>query len=132
VSTETELEGERAAFVALPDGTLVVDEGPDDVQPLADALETELAPPYRAEGVRRAEGVWAVGGRRIEVARLDADGEIIDLTMVGGESTLQVDGERAFGSLPEVERLAGGESGDYAVHAERIDGDLWEVRIAPL
>ena len=38
---------------------LVVEEGPDDVAPLAEALERELRPPYRAEAVRRGDGLWA-------------------------------------------------------------------------
>jgi len=126
VTAQTELEGERAAFVALPDGALVIEDGPDDVQPLADAVETELRPPYRAEAVRRDEGVWAVAARRIQVVELDHDGEEIELTIRDGERTLTVDGESGFGSIRELEALA---DGDAAIRARRIDGADWEVRV---
>ena len=126
VAAQTDLEGGRAAFVALPDGTLIVEDGPDDVQPLADAVETELQPPYRAEGVRRGEGIWAVAARRIEVAQLDHDGEELQLTIRNCERTLLVDGEPGFGSVRELEELA---EGDAAIRATRIDGQDWEVRV---
>jgi hypothetical protein len=126
VAAQTDLEGERAAFVALPDETLVIEDGPDDVRPLADAVETELRPPYRAEAVRRGEGIWAVAARRIQVIQLDHDGEELQLTIRDGERTLLVDGEPAFGSVRELETLAGG---DAAIRAQRIDGEDWEVQV---
>ena len=62
VSVDAELPGDEVHFAALPDGTLLVDEDVPDgaLVPLAEAVEQMLAPPYRAEGVRRGEGVWAV------------------------------------------------------------------------
>lgn len=129
VSVETDLAAESAAFVALPDGTLVIEDGPDDVRPLADALETELKPPYRAEAIRRAEGVWAAAARRIQVAELQHEGEELEVAVRGGDRTVTVDGEPDFGSIRELETLA---DGDAVVHATRIDGDLWEVRVAKL
>jgi hypothetical protein len=65
-----ELKGNRVIFVALPGGDLVVEDGPDAVAPLAEALERELQPPYRAEAIRRDEALWAVAGRRIEVLKV--------------------------------------------------------------
>jgi hypothetical protein len=122
-----ELEGTRATFVALPSGDLVVDEGPDGLAPLATAIERELQPPYRAEAVRRDDGLWAVAARRIEVVELPGvAGEEIELTAHGGERTMLVDGERAFGGMPALERP------DHVVRAHRIDGELWEVDAAPL
>jgi hypothetical protein len=122
-----ELEGDRAAFVALAGGDLVVEEGPDDLEPLTAALEQELPPPYRAEAVRRERTVWAVAGRRIVVVELpDVAGEELELTMSDGEHTLMIDGERRFGSIPALERPG------HVVRARRIDGDLWEIETAPL
>jgi len=121
------LDGERALFVALPAGDLVVEEGPSDVEPLAAALEREIEPPYRAEAVRRDGGLWAVAGRMIEVVELPGvAGEELELTMHGSERTLVVDGERAFGSITALERPG------KAVRARRIDGELWEVEADPL
>jgi hypothetical protein len=122
-----ELEGDRAAFVALAGGDLVVEEGPDDLEPLTVALEQELSPPYRAEAVRRERTVWAVAGRRIEVVELpDVAGEELELTMNDGEHTLMIDGERRFGSIPALERPG------HVVRARRVDGDVWEIETAPL
>ena len=122
-----QVEGSSAAFVALPDGDLVVEEGPDDVAPLAEAIERELRPPYRAEAVRRDDGLWVVAGREIEVVELaGVSGEEIELASHGDERTLLVDGERSFGSIQGLERP------DHVVRAHRIDGDLWEVDATPL
>jgi len=122
-----EVEGERASFVALPGGDLVLEEGPDGLEPLAAALEQEVPPPYRAEAVRREGGLWAVAGRRIEVVELPGvDGQELELSVHGGERTLLVDGERSFGGVPALERP------EHVVRARRIDGELWEVESAPL
>ena len=55
------LQGDAVHFAALGDGSLILDEDQPDgaLAPLADALETRLAPPYRAEGVRRDGTLWA-------------------------------------------------------------------------
>lgn len=122
-----EVEGERASFVALPGGDLVVEAGPDGLEPLAAALEQELSPPYRAEAVRRDGGLWAVAGRRIEVVELPGvGGQELELSVHGGERTLLVDGERSFGGVPALERP------EHVVRARRIEGDLWEVESARL
>lgn len=124
---EPGLKGERAVFVALPGGDLVVEEGPEGLEPLAAALERELQPPYRAEAVRRDDGLWAVAGRRIEVVELPGvAGDEVELAARGDERTFLVDGERAFGSIPALERP------DHVVRARRVDGELWEVDSAPL
>jgi hypothetical protein len=129
------LLGDEVHFVALPDGTLVVDEAvPDDsLAPLAEAVEEAIEPPYRAHGVRKSSRVWAVGAHRVEVASLpDVRGDDIELTVHDGERTLVVDGEREFGGVPALERLAAERHDAYAVRAERVDGNLFEIRIAPL
>jgi hypothetical protein len=127
-----ELRGDVVHFVALPDGTLVVDEDVPDgaLGPLADAIEAIVAPPYRAEAVRREEPVWAVAARRIEVVELPGlDGEELEVAVRGEERSLVVDGRRTFGLVPALERLA---QGDAVVRGQRIDGDLWEIKVDPL
>ena len=105
-STEAELPGEQVHFVALPDGTLVVEEDVPDgsLVPLAEAVEPSLTPPYRAEGVRRDGSLWAVGAKRIEV--------------------------RAFPSHDEDE-LELVEDG-VVILGTRLDGDLFEVEVRQL
>jgi hypothetical protein len=139
VTTTTEatgLEGDEVSFVALPDGSLLVDEevGDESLAPLADAIEEQIRPAYRARGVRRQGDVWAVAASKIEVVHLEPDvaGDEIELVVRAGERTLTVDGARSFGGAPQLERLAERRSTDYVVHASRLDGSLWEVKISPL
>ena len=130
-----DVEGDAVRFVSLPDGSLLVEDGSDSsFDALAAAVEQELRPPYRARGVRRGESLWAVEASRIEVLALpDAPGgDAIDLTHTEEGTILAVDGQQIFGSLPALEQRGEREGADYAVHAERLDGDLWEIRAAAL
>ena len=134
VAVEAEgVEGDQVRFVALPDETLLVEEG-QDVEPLAAALDDVVQPPYRAEAVRRGEAQWAVGVRRIEVVELedDPEGESLTLTSRDGERTLLVDGVPAFGSIPALERLGATRGESYVVEGQRLAESIWEVRVTPL
>ena len=79
-----EIQGDAVNFVALGDGTLLVEEEQGDatVEPLATAIEQKLEPPYRARGARQTDVLWAVSARRIETARFEAEGERIELFKV--------------------------------------------------
>lgn len=103
---EASVPGDEVDFVALPDGTLIVDQDVPDgaLGPFADAVEASLEPPYRARGVRQDGEVWAVAARRIEV--------------------------RAFPDVAEdeLELL----EGDTVVIGTRLDGDLFEVETTPI
>jgi len=130
-----DVEGDAVRFVSLPDGSLLVEEGSDSsLDALAAAVEQELRPPYRARGVRRGESMWAVEASGIEVLALpDAPGgDAIDLTRTADGTILAVDGQQIFGSIPALEERGEREGADSAVHAERLDGDLWEIRAAAL
>jgi hypothetical protein len=129
----SELPGNEAAFVALPEGTLLV-EGEADVEPLADALESQIDAPYRAIAVRRDKRFWGVAARRIEVVHLPGvSGDELELSVNEGERALRVDGMPSFSILPALERLAE-QRGlvAYVLRAQRLDGDLWEIQLAPL
>ena len=127
------VEGDRVRFVALPDDTLVVEEG-GDVAAIADALDEVLQPPYRAEANRRDENQWAVGLRRIQVVELpdDPGGDEVTLTVSDDSRTLVVDGSQVFGSIPQLEALGEARGKSYVVQAKRLDGSIWEVEILPL
>jgi hypothetical protein len=130
-----DIEGDSARFVVLPDGTLLVEDGPESsLEQIAAAVEQELRPPYRARAVRRSETMWAVEAKRIQVVELpDAPaGDAIEVTRTDEGTTTSVDGQRIFGSMPALEELGEQQGRDFAVHAERLDGDLWEVRAAAL
>jgi hypothetical protein len=135
VTAEARLPGDTVHFVALPDGTLIVDEDVPDgaLDPLAEAVEAELPRPYRAEATKRGAELWAVGASRIAVVRIpeEIDGDTIELAVRDGERTLAVDGLRAFGSVPSLEAVASGMAA-YVIRAARIDDDLWEVTVVPL
>jgi len=126
-----DLAAEQVEFVVLPDSTLVVEDaaGDADLSALADAVEAQLAPPYRAQAVPRGEGLWAVAARSIEVATFSTEGEEVTLTRHEGARTLAVDGVDTFGSIPELEALGEREGDSYVARAKRIDGDLWEVQV---
>ena len=125
-------------FSVLPDGTLVVDDSldlePGSLDPLAGALESTLQPPYRASAVWRGGSRWAVAGRRIEAVELPADvrGDEIVVSVSGHQRSLSVDGEPAFGSRPELERLGHARADSFVVRAERLADRFLEVEITPL
>jgi hypothetical protein len=124
-TVEADLPGDHASFVVL-ENQVVIEEGPDDVSALADAIS--LDPPFRAEAVRRSEGIWAVAARRIEVVRLPGqDGAELEQARHGGELTFVVDGSRRFGTIAALER-----DGDYSVRARRLNGELWEAEASLL
>jgi hypothetical protein len=121
------LAGERALFVALPDGRLVIEEGSGGLEPLAAAVDAELPRPYRAEAIRRERGLWAVAANAIEVVELPGiAGREIELVSHGGDRILSVDGERSFGTIAALERP------QHVVRARRIEGAVWEVEVDAL
>jgi hypothetical protein len=122
--------GDSARFVGLEDGSLLIEEGDGDLTALADAIEHEIARPYRATAVRRGETTWAVAAHRLRVIELpEPGGDEVELALRGEDKTLVVDGNRSFGTMPELEQLA---DGDAVIRANRLDGTLWEVRVDPL
>jgi hypothetical protein len=131
-----ELVGDELEFVTLPDGTLLVDdELPEDaLAPLAEAVEQELGPPYRASAIRRQDAVWAVAANRIEVVEVpeDVEGDTVNLVVQGDERTLLVDERPGWVDVPTLESFARQRHRDFVLHAERLDGDLWSVKVNAL
>jgi hypothetical protein len=130
-----DLKGDTVHFVALPDGTLVVDEDEPDgaLASLADAVEQTTVAPYRAEAVRKGPTTWAVAASRIAIASVPGlTGDEVELTSTREGRVLKVDGRTTMGSARELERLGETEGTEYAVVAKRLDGDLWEVEATAL
>jgi hypothetical protein len=131
----TAADGEQVTFVALADRTLLLEDGDvSDASGLADAVEQELPAPYRARAMRTPP-VWVIQARRIEVLELPEapGGDALDLAKtLDGRPELSVDGQQVFGTVRALEERGGLLGPEYAVHAERLDGDLWEVRAAAL
>lgn len=129
------LAGDTIEFTTLPDGDLLIDEeqGDADVSALADAVEKELGPPYRARGARQDGDLWAVLANRIEVVRFEYPrADTLELSRKDSWQELRVDGEPSMGRAPLLERLGEAAGPDFFVKAERLDGDLWEVRVSAL
>jgi hypothetical protein len=129
-----ELTGEAATFVVLEDGSVVTDEDvPDEsLVPLADAIDEQLAAPYRAAAIRNDDDVWSVVAESVAIVELPGlEGDVVDLTVVAGERTLTIDDEPTIRPLPALDALAE-EHGDVAVHAERVDGDVFAADVFPL
>ena len=131
-----EIQGDAVDFATLANGDVIVDteQGDADLSPFADAVERQLAPPYRVVA-RRGEGdQWSVAARGIDVLELHFEGgDEIELASIDGQIDLKVDGAPSSSRIPELENAGEAANGeDYVVQAERLDGDLWEVRASPL
>ena len=131
------LAGDRVEFTTLPNGDVIVGEeaGDADLTPLADAVERSVSPPYRAVAARQRADLWSVGVKRIAVAQIAfPDADELELSRHDGvRSELRVDGEPSDAAVPlELERLGEDAGDEFYVEAERIDGDLWEVRATAL
>ena len=130
-----ELRGDRVHLVSLADGTLIVEEDEPDgaLTPLADAVDRMLAPPYKAEGVRRSGDTWAIAASRIALVELPGlAGDEVELAATREGHVLKVDGQTTLGRATALERLGEAEGTEYVVRARRVDGDLWEVEASAL
>ena len=130
-----DIDANAVRWVGLPDGTILVEDGPDSsLESLAIAVEEKLEPPYRARAARQVGDVWAVQATRLEVIALpDAPaGDTIDVARNGATTTVIVEGREIVDSVPELEERGAREGAAYAVRAERLDGALFEVQASAL
>jgi hypothetical protein len=130
------LPGESLEFVALPDGTLVVDDDLPDgaLTPLADALEPQIAAPYHGFAFWQGGDVWAVAAKRVQVVEVpeDVPGDEVDLAVNDGSRSVAIDGEESTAEIPSLEAFASQTFGSFVLHASRLDDLLWEVTVSPL
>ena len=82
-----------------------------------------LEPEFEALTDEELRGKTAEFKQRLE------NGETLDELLF---EAFAADGRQLFGTLAALERRGEREGRDYAVHAERLDGDFWEVRAAAL
>ena len=131
-----DIAGDAVEFATLANGDVIVDteQGDADLSPFADAVEQHVEPPYRVVARRGEDDVWSVAARVIDVLEVEfSGGDEIELSSVGGTLDVRVDGEPWSGHIPALEHAGEAADGeDYVVQAERLDGDLWEVRASPL
>ncbi len=128
------LPGYEIEFVALADGSIIVDEDVPDatVAPLADALS--LPAPYHAFGLRQDADVWSVAAKRVQVVEVpeEVDGDEIQLVVSDESRTLLVDDLPSSATVPSLEAFAAEQFGSFVVRASRLDDLLWEVTVIPL
>jgi hypothetical protein len=128
------LPGDEVEFVALADGSLIVDEDLPDgtLAPLADALS--LPAPYHAFGLHQEADLWSVAAKRIQVVEVpeDVEGDEIQLVVTDETRTLLVDDLPSSAPVPSLEAFAAEQFGSFVVRASRLDDLLWEVTVIPL
>ena len=128
-------QDDEAEFVVLPDGRLVVEDGPAgfDPAPFAAALTSAIESPYRAVARRRPE-LWAVGACSIQVVELvdDPGGDTVELVADANGITVRIDEVPALTVLHELEQLGRARSRAHVVRARRLAGRLFEVEVEPL
>lgn len=131
-TVDLDASGSEAWFVALPDGSLVVEDG--DADPESFRAAFSLAPPFRAHAVRRNGATWAVAARRIETLELEEapSGDEVEIAWDGAERTVRIDGEPTLQGVPALERLAAARHATYVVTARRLAGAVWEIAVSPL
>jgi hypothetical protein len=130
-----DLTGDGYEFVVLEDRSLIVDESAPDLSDLAEAIEQDLEPPYRASAGRQDDKYWLVTAKPIDIDVMAVEGgEELELSSVDGVRTFKLDGEPADAArIPSSLLRRGEERGDdFVVRARRIDGDMWEVTADPL
>jgi hypothetical protein len=131
-----DLPGEQLEYVALADGTLVVDEDVPDgsLSPLAEALEGQISPPYHGYAFWQQDDVWAVAAKRVQIVEVpeDVPGDEVELAVNDGSRSTAVDGEKSGAEIPSLEAFASQQFGSFVLRASRLDELLWEVTVIPL
>jgi hypothetical protein len=131
-----DLDLDSVEFTALPDGTLLVDEELPDgaLAPLAEAVESSLAAPYRARAVRTDGSLWSIAANQIDVLDVpeEIDGDVVSLAVQGHDRTLLVDDRPVWADVPTLAAFAAERHADFVLQAERLDGSLWAVKVNPL
>jgi hypothetical protein len=128
------ISADTVDFVALPDGELLAEDdetADEDLSVLADAVEERVQPPYRVHARRAGGDDWEILAYRLDVLTF-AYGRADSLRLLreDGETELLADGEPVDDRIPELEAAGEAAGRDYVVQAERLDGDLWEIRAA--
>jgi len=132
-----ELGGTEIRFFALADGSVIVDEQEGDapLDPLLDALEGRVEPPYRAHAILIGEGFWSVSAKPVEVVELPGV-ELDDFTAARyGDGDLLVDEEPVGDPAPfaPLEQVAADRGQpDFFCEASRLEGATFAVAFTPL
>jgi hypothetical protein len=104
------------------------------LSPLADALEQSVAAPYRARAVRSEGDVWGIAANRIDVIEVaeEIEGDTVSLVVQGDQRTFLIDDRPGWADVPTFEDYALERHREFVLHAERLDGNLWSVKVNAL
>ena len=132
------------AFRAFREGIFGAPRDAVVVAHAVEALDPLVERPYEALVVHRGETTWAAAARAIaaELARFPgADARSLEVAAPpDGARTVRVDDEdgplavapAVAAALAELERQGRSRFEAYVVTADRVEDDLWEVRVDPL
>lgn len=126
-----DVAGTRLEFVVLPNRSLIVlqQDGEDSLDVFAEAVETQIAPPYRARARREKGDRWSVYARATHIVELPGiDADELEVTVLAGESTATVDGD--LGPLYALADERGYD--DFFARAEWLEDGVYEVRMEAL
>lgn len=128
----SDVAGDYAVFVALPERLIIVEEqeGDSDLGVLADAVEKRLQAPYRARALRVEGQRFVVVASEIETVELPGlDGEeLVVFALPDGQRTAVLDGVRYELASPEAESILE-ESAPCLLRLENVDESVWEVSV---
>jgi hypothetical protein len=130
----TGLPGDVVEFVALPDGTLFMEEELAYGEPDAIAEAVTVPAPYHAFAMRDGGDVWSVSVRRVAVVEVPEEipGDDVELVVDEEGQGLWIDDEEAEGEIPSLESFGAERFDSFSLHARRLDETLWEVTVSPL
>ena len=121
-----QLAGDRVSFVALPTGDLIVEDeqGDADLSPLADAVERNLSPPYRAVAERQQRR--PMGDRRA-IGSSSSSSAATPATTSRSSAVTAPSGRRSTGRTRAFPSPSWSRTATLPCMPTRIDGDFWEV-----
>jgi hypothetical protein len=131
-----ELRGAEILFFALEDGSVIVDEQEGDapLDPLLDALDSRIEPPYKAQAIHLGAAQWSIAARPIDVVELP-DVKADELTVARYADEVVVDDEPVADPAPyrPLEKVAAGHGyADYVAELTRLEDPLFAVQLTPL
>jgi hypothetical protein len=135
VSIPLALAGESFAFVALEDGSLIIEDqqGEEPLEPVATIVERRVTTPYRARGFRADAGRFLVIADPIDVIDLGTlVGESVQLVATASERRFTVDGVPVMQSPPPDLTAEADDAQPCIISASHIDEQWWELTVEEL
>ena len=129
-----DLPGDSIEIVALPDGSLFLEEELPEGSPDAIADAVTVPPPYHAFAAREGGSIWTVAVRRVAVVEVPEEiaGDEVEIVVSDEGRSLLVDDVESGSEIPSLEDFGAQLFGSFVLTARRLDERLWEVTVLPL